>query len=201
MIYNDFVILIKKGMLFMDEKTLENETLEVNQNEDIIEEESTDLLKSPNKAYIEASDKEEEMRSSFFSFIIVSVLLFIISVLVYMDIIPIAVNSLSTKILDLTVLIIMAFIFLFIAFYSMERAKSLAKDSTEEIKFTEEIISYCLENYKEPASEGLGDNEAYFEREKYLKELILGKYDDIDESYLDFLTETVYGELFPDNEE
>lgn len=153
------------------------------------------------KTYVEASYREEEMRSSSISFFIVAILLIIVTVLVYLDIIPVAVGSTATKILDVTVLLIMAVIFLAVALYSIKRAKELSGTSNREVALTEEILEFCVENYQDPASEDSSETDRYFEREAYLRKMITGQYKGLADSYLDYLVETIYSELYPDEKE
>ena len=104
------------------------------------------------KAYQEASYREREMKSSSVSFIIVGIILIAISAMVFMDVIPVAVHSTATKILDVSVLLVMSILFFMISFFSMKRAKQLAASSDEEVRQTEEIISFCTASYSDPAS-------------------------------------------------
>lgn len=152
------------------------------------------------KTYVEASYREEEMKSSSVSFFIVAALLVVVMVLVYLDFIPIATGSTAAKVLDVSVLGGMAAIFLGIALYSMKRAKALAGASNREVALTEEILEYCLANYKDAASEDSSETDQYFERETYIRNLITQQYKGLADSYLDYLVEIVYSELYPDQE-
>lgn len=152
------------------------------------------------KTYQEASYREQEMKSSSLSFVIVGIILLAIAVMVYLDIIPVAVDSMATKLLDMGVLLVITVIFFFVAFFSMKRAKQLEASSAEEIRQTEEIIEYCTANYEDPAKEDSSETDQYFERESHLRQMILTQYPDLSDSYLDYLVEIVYSELYPSEE-
>ena len=152
----------------------------------------------PTKTYVEASYREEEMKSSSVSFLIVAALLAVVTVLVYLDIIPIATGSTAAKVLDVSVLLVMTVIFLAIALYSMKRAKELSGASNREVALTEEILEYCLANYKDPSSSDSSETDQYFEREAGIRKLITAQYKGLADSYLDYLVEIVYTELYPE---
>lgn len=170
-------------------------------HEEPIETQETFEPTEPTKTYVEASFREEEMKSSSFSFLIVAILLAVITFLVFLDIIPIAVGSTAAKALDVSVLLIMMFIFLGISLYSMKRARELSGASNREVALTEEILQYCLANYKDPASEDSSETDQYFERETCIRNMISNQYKGLTDSYLDYLVEIVYTELYPEQSE
>lgn len=147
------------------------------------------------KTYVEASHREEEMRSSCISFLLVGIILVVLAVLVYMDYIPLAVNAMATKILDVSVLGAIAIIFFFVSGFSYKRAKQLASSSVQEVKLTEEIIQFCLEHYTDTATEDSSETDKYFERENGIRKLISENFKGLTESYLEYLVEIVYNEF------
>lgn len=147
------------------------------------------------KAYVEASHREEEMKSSCISFLIVGFIVIGLAILVFIDVIPLAVDAMETKILDVSVLGLIAIIFFFVAGFSYKRAKQLANSSTQEVKLTEEIVQFCIENYQDTASVDSSETDRYFERENGIRKLISENYKGLTDSYLDYLVEIVYNEF------
>lgn len=153
------------------------------------------------KAFIEASSKEEEMKSSSLSFIVVGILVIVLLVLVIFDIIPIAVDAPSAKIFYSIVFGAIAIVFFVVAVISNKKASKLLVASEKEEKLTEEIINYCLKNYTESVIDSEDESDIFFIRENAIKELISEEYKGLDESYLDFAAETVYDEIYSENTE
>lgn len=152
------------------------------------------------KPYVEATTRESENRSSFFSFLIMEFILLTIGVLIFLDIIPIASNDMGTKIFDLAILGVLFIIFGIVGFISYKKSKTLKNDAVREEKLTEEIIEYVTGCYEDPVLEDMSDEEQYFERDKKIRELITDKFKGLKDSYLDFVSEIVYTELFPDKQ-
>ena len=79
----------------------------------------------------------------------------------------------------------------------MKKIKKVAADSKNEAKLTEEIIEYCVSNYKEPVNdEDAIASDAYYEREGVIKGLIDAKYPSIEDSYKEYIIEAVYSKLY-----
>ncbi len=151
------------------------------------------------KPYVEADERAEQLRSSFFAFMIMDIIILVVSILIYIDIIPIAVGSMTTKIFDLSVLALLFLIFLGISVGSFIKINNIKKDAAKEINLTEEIIEYTVKNFNDPVNEETPEEEKYFLREEALKALITSEFKGLDDSYLEFVLETVYEELFPNS--
>ncbi|MCR5345881.1 MAG: hypothetical protein K6E46_07520 [Lachnospiraceae bacterium] len=154
---------------------------------------------SSNKPYVEATTRESENRSSFYSFLIMNVILLVLGVLIFFDIIPIAGGDTTAKIFDLIILGLLFIIFTVIGILSYEKSKALKGDAKREERLTEEIIEYTVKAYEDPDLTDMSDEEKYFERDKKIRELITEKFKGLKESYLDYVSEIVYTEIFPDN--
>ena len=154
---------------------------------------------SDNKPYVEATTRESENRSSFYSFLIMDVLLVVVGVLIYFDIIPIATGDMTAKIFDLIILGLLFTIFTIVGILAYKKSKTLKNDAVREENLTEEIIEYVTKEYTDPALDDLSDEEKYFERDKKIREMITEKFKGLKDSYLDYVCEIVYTEIFPDN--
>ncbi|MBQ9341303.1 MAG: hypothetical protein IJT81_02965 [Lachnospiraceae bacterium] len=154
---------------------------------------------SSNKPYVEATTRESENRSSFYSFLIMDVILLVLGVLIFFDIIPIAGGDTTAKIFDLIILGLLLIIFTVIGIMSYKKSKTLKNDAVREEQLTEEIIEYTVKAYEDPDLTDMSDEEKYFERDKKIRELITEKFKGLKESYLDYVSEIVYTEIFPDN--
>lgn len=154
---------------------------------------------SSNKPYVEATTRESENRSSFYSFLIMDVILLVLGVLIFFDIIPIAGGDSTAKIFDLIILGLLLIIFTVIGIMSYKKSKALKGDAVREEQLTEEIIEYIVKAYEDPDLTDMSDEEKYFERDKKIRELITEKFKGLKESYLDYVSEIVYTEIFPYN--
>ena len=155
-------------------------------------------MSSNNRPYVEATTRESDNRSSFFSFLIMDLVLLVIGILLYLDIIPIAVGDNSAKIFDLIILGILFIIFTIVGVISLLKSQSLKADAQREEVLTEEIIEYVTGSYEDPVMPDMSDEEKYFERDKRIREMINCKFKGLKDSYLDYVTEIVYTEIFPD---
>ncbi len=175
------------------------ETTEENSEENTQEERPRVIA----KAYVESSTRAEDMKSSGVAFLVVGILLIAVAVLIYMGIIPMG-NTNFQKILNTVIVLVFSVAFIAVSVYSTRRAKMLDDKSVSEERLTEEIIQYCVEHYQEPEitdeeqSENI-EEEIYFAREKVLRNLITGEYKGLTESYIDYLLEIIYTEIFENN--
>lgn len=155
-------------------------------------------MSSTNRPYVEATTRESDNRSSFFSFLIMDLVLLVVGILLYLDIIPIAIGDTSAKVFDLIILGILFIIFTIVGISALLKSKSLKADAKREEILTEEIIEYVTGSYEDPVMPDMNDEEKYFERDKRIREMINCKFKGLKDSYLDYVTEIVYTEIFPD---
>ncbi|MCR5373786.1 MAG: hypothetical protein K6E39_00265, partial [Lachnospiraceae bacterium] len=122
-------------------------------------------MSSTNRPYVEATTRESDNRSSFFSFLIMDLVLLVVGILLYLDIIPIAIGDTSAKVFDLIILGILFIIFTIVGISSLLKSKSLKADAKREEILTEEIIEYVTGSYEDPVMPDMNDEEKYFERD------------------------------------
>lgn len=171
-------------------------------------EESEDEMKLVNplrrnqnpRAFVEASARADDMKSTGTAFFVVGFLLIVVAVLIYLGFIPFG-NPETSKILNSGIIVIFSACFFAVAIYSHKRANLLNSKSTQEEKLTEEIIQYCVDNYVEPEIDNLDtieypEEERYFYREKFLRDMISKEFKGLDESYVDYILDIIYTELF-----
>lgn len=157
------------------------------------------------KAFVESSTRADDMKSSGVAFFIVGILLIAVALFIYLGILPIGTSDFQ-KTLNACIVLLFAIAFFAVSVYSTRRAKILNEKSRSEEKLTEEIIQYCVNNYVEPVLENADEldnlaEETYFAREQFLRQMITTEYKGLTESYIDYLLDLVYSELFEENEE
>ena len=153
------------------------------------------------KAFVESSVRADDMKSSGLAFMVVGILMIGFAALVYLGIVPMGVTP-TQKTLNSVIILALSLLFIAVSVYSNKKAKDLDKKSISETKLTEEIIQYCVENYIEPvlSEEDLEhrEEETYFAREQHIRQLINSEYKGLSESYIDYLLDNIYSELFED---
>lgn len=154
------------------------------------------------RAFVESSARAEDMRTSGVAFFVVGVLLIAVAVCVYLGVIPIGTTSFQ-KTFNAGIVIIFSIAFFAVSVYSTKRSKLLSAKSVTEERLTEEIIQYCVNNYVEPQLDDCDntehlEEERYFAREQVLREMITSEFKGLTESYIDYILDIVYCEIFED---
>ncbi len=155
------------------------------------------------KAFVESSERADDMRSSGLAFFVVGLLMIVFAVCVYFNIIPMGTTTFQ-KTLNACIILALAIGFIAVSIYSTKKAKALNEKSISETRLTEEIVEYCVQNYKEPESnEEESENlleETYFAREQFIRDMINSEFKGLTESYIDYLLDIIYTELFDESE-
>ena len=161
-------------------------------------EESQELYTTP---YQEADKKAEEYKSGADSLILVGILGIIMLVLLNFGVIPIALVG-FTKTMITLVMGVMFLIFLVLGITSRSSYKKLVKQAGVEKDQKAELKSY-LKDAIQPGSfdaEFLEDNPSmeilYFRRNEKMKELLKKNYPDLDVSFMEYIIEETYPEIF-----
>ncbi len=152
--------------------------------------------------YISKDNKKEDLKSTAYSFLLVSIAGFIFLGLFLTGVLPIQVSS-YTKIMLGVILGIMFLIFFAIGVRSFLQIKKAREEAEEEQEAYTEITGWFKENYSASDIDARIESETepeqlYFSRYEIMSELLTEKCDDREEAFLDYIIEQLYGELFPD---
>lgn len=155
--------------------------------------------------YKNRADKAEEFKSSGIVLLVVGILGIICMVLIDLGILPLKLNNLVMMNIMMNVLFL---IFIIFGIYSLRGAKKYAGEAVEEKNLTKEIKTWANENLKagevdiqSGCKEDEAEEIAYFKRYEYLKKTISEKFVNLEDSYLDYLAESIYQDLYEEQEE
>lgn len=156
------------------------------------------------KVYVSKESKKEETKSTAYSFLLISILGFIALILCATGIIPIHVAD-YMKIMLCIVMGIMLIIFFLIGVNSLLQLKALDTQAKKENSQSDEIIlwftsEYTADKIDQAIDEEVFDQDLYFKRYDIMTDLILEKFPDLEESFLDHLVEELYAKLFDGNQ-
>ena len=153
--------------------------------------------------YEDKKVKIEETKSSAWSLIIVGVCGIVFILLYVLGVIPIQL-SFFTKYITVSVMGLLFIVLIVMGIISFKSVKSIQKEASEEDKLSEEIRKWYKENLtKEEIDNGMfndSDNEPeemkYFIRISKIKNVINDKFMNLNNSYLDYICEEIYGWLY-----
>jgi len=137
----------------------------------------------------------ENTRSSAYTFMLVGGIGIIVSVLLFLGIIPLPVNDLMP-----IVLIAMSAVFFIIGISNYRKISALEEEASRESSQTSGILQWFQTTYTADDIDShcqLTDSEEtnYFQRAEYIRELLLMEYT-LDDDYLDTLIDPIYSCLF-----
>ncbi len=170
-----------------------------------IERKPLSMKNKGNSVYKNSADKAEDFKSSGVILLVVGILGIAVMVLIDLGILPFSFgNLILTNILMNTLFVI----FIVFGIYSLKGAKKYAGEADDEKNLTKEIKAWAAENLKADevdAISGCEEDEEeeflYFKRYAYLRYVISEKFVNLEESYLEFLTESIYQKLYEEDEE
>lgn len=182
------------------EKNDSEEEIEEEIVEEIIKEEERIRRASTGAPYQRKGDRAEDLKSSGQVLLLVGILGCVVMLLIDFGILPIKLGNLVM----MNVLMIALFL-MFIGFgiYSLRGAAQYKAQASDEDEQTEKIMTWMKDSLTaqqidadaqiEPAD---SEEIRFFKRAESMKIRIAAQFDNLDESYLDSLIETVYQELF-----
>lgn len=157
--------------------------------------------KSIGRVYESSAQKANDLKSTGAMLTIVGILGLIILVLAIADLLPIHFVG-FTKYLTYAVLGAMSLFFFFMGISSIKSSGSYREKALTESNLYEEIMSWCRSSLTADAIDQDTDTaesskeERYFRRTARMKELISQKFMNIDDSFLDYMIEELYLEIF-----
>ncbi len=160
-------------------------------------------LSDGNKAYVEKSKKYEDMQSTAYSFLLVSVVGVLLLVLVYTGVIPLQFAT-YMKYMMAIVMGGMFLIFFIIGIRSYRKLGGLKAEVMQEQQDRETAKSWFLGQYSEKAIDLTLDinssdevQQKYFLRSQFMKRTLSEKFPAYEDAFLDYLTEQLYEEMYP----
>lgn len=155
------------------------------------------------KQYLNSAQKAEDNKSSAYTLLVIGALGVIAVVLVFTDVIPLYQNAGITKYFVCGVMGALFLIFLALGVISMKNFKTLSADAESEAALVAKMRSWCAENLKAEQidaglfeGEELPEEQKYFKRTDKMKQMIEGKFMNLDEAFLDNFIDEYYQELF-----
>lgn len=167
--------------------------------------ENMHALSDGSKAYVEKKIKYEDMKSTAYSFLLVGTAGIVLLALVYTGIIPLQFAP-YMKYMMAIVMGGMFLIFLIIGIRSYTKLGDLKAEVLTEQQNTDAAKKWFLETYSARAIDAAtavnGPEELqqkYFLRSSFIKRALHGQFPAYQDSFLDYLAEQLYEELYPED--
>ncbi len=151
--------------------------------------------------YVKKADKYEDVHSSAVTLLAVGVLGSIFLIAKIAGFLPFSFGS-ASLLFDIVMGVIFIF-FLVSGFSSLKRAKIIKGEITEEVTATKEITEWFLSEYTAASIDQAISVDAdtpeelkYFQRTEYIKHEVNTRLTELDDSYLEDLTENLYHSLY-----
>lgn len=160
--------------------------------------------------YQSSASKAEDNRSSAYTLLGVGGIGFIVDILVFCNVIPLYQNGGINRYLVCGVMGVMFLLFIVFGFVSLQDSKRFLVKAKSESSLKSEIVRWCAENLSaegidgllasgEEALETLPDEEKYYRRTEKIKAMIVDKFMNLDEAFVDDFVDDYYQELYEDN--
>jgi murein DD-endopeptidase MepM/ murein hydrolase activator NlpD len=170
-----------------------NEDAEYNTNENT-------LLSQASQVYVKKEDKYKDVLSSAYTLLLVGFGGLVLLLLVITDIINLHLAS-PGKYITYGGIGTLLVIFIIIGLFSLRTSKTLAKEAVAENELTADILEWFYKTITtdvidQGITKELGEEMKYFKRIENIKEIITKAYGELNDSYLDKLSEDIYQEIF-----
>ncbi len=157
------------------------------------------------KPFRKASERVEDLRSSAYTLLIVGVFGIIAVILLYIGAIPVNFSG-AGKIITTGTMAVLFLAFFIIGVNSYRKVKPLSEEAEREEKKIEEIRKFFFETYTAESldREALGDAgedvNTYFLRSSFIKNTLNNRFMDLEPSFLEYMVDKLYTEMFDDGE-
>lgn len=155
------------------------------------------------RQYQNSAQKAEDNKSSAYTLLCIGAIGLIAVILVMLDVIPLYQNAGVAKYFVCGVMGALFLIFLVLGVISMKNFKTLSADAESEKSLVESMRKWCEENLDpEQIDEGLFEEEELSEEQKYfmrtdkMKQMIEGKFMNLEEAFLDHFIDEYYQGIF-----
>lgn len=193
-----------------NEKEQENEDIVAASKEDIEDTEDVENLQNDEEpeiryyhAYRDSADQAEDNRSSAYMLLVIGGIGFVLVLLIFLGIIPLFQNEVTTKYMICGVMGAMFVLFIVFGFVSMKSSKILSVKAKTENSLFSEMTKWCGENLSAAKiDEGLFEDDTLSEEQKYfvraekMKTLIGDKFMNLDEAFLEHFIDEYYQKIF-----
>jgi hypothetical protein len=153
----------------------------------------------------EKKAKAEDFKSSAYTLLIVGIVGIIALILLDLDLLPIRFTA-SGKVMPNIVMGILFLIFIVTGISSLKSSKQLEKEAIDEDTLTDRIKTWVKDNVTADSikegvyfEDGTPDEMKYFKYSEVLKSKISGEFGNLNDSFLESLSDEIYSELFEDN--
>ena len=186
----------------VEEAALEEELLKEAEQETSSEQKS---CREPARVYVKKSQRYEDLQSSSSAFLLLGSIMLASGILFWLGVIPMPIAGFS-GIITKTLLVVMGAAALYVAFTSSRDAKRISSQIAQEEETTKQMITWFVSSYtgnqldQQILSEcgELSPEELSLKRFELIQDLLVTNQDLPDPSYVDLLSEEIYGKLFED---
>ncbi len=172
-----------------------------NSDEELEEENKDDKkINKPKNIYVKKADTLNDLKSSAYSLLVIGTIGLIALILQMLGVFNLNLNPSSKYLVYITMGAVFIFFIVF-GILSFIKAKTVAKEAIEEDEFTTSVNNWLKENITANTLETIVNSDdtnelKYFKRNEKIKELITEKFGDIDEAFLDKLSDDHYSSLY-----
>lgn len=161
------------------------------------------LTRTTSPAYVEKEKQLENMKSTAYTFIPISLLGFVALILMWLDLLPLQIAFYMKCIYTIVLGGLLIFFFI-TGIKSFFQIKLLTDQVTKEHDTTQEIFEYFEKNYSRQDFSTNEENsdytmeQLYFLRIERIQSILNSEFDHLNESFVEHICEEVYQTFFPD---
>ena len=148
------------------------------------------------KIYINEQERYNDVKSTGYSFTIISVIGFILLILMWTNTLPINID-ITNKIMTSVVMGILFTIFLIIGIKSFLSLKKIQESADNQEKTNSNIITWFFDNID--AAFDTASEENYFETYNTISEILTSQFPTLREEELDYITEAIISKINDEN--
>ncbi len=161
---------------------------------------TNNLLSTDSHSYVKKEDKYKDMLSSAYTLLIVGFGGLFVLLLIVTDIINLNLAA-PGKYVSYSGIAILLVVFIIIGFYSLRSSTKLAKEADSENQLTTDIVEWFNKNItldltENEITDDMGDEMKYFKQIDNIKSIISKAYGELNEDYLDKISEDIYHDKF-----
>ena len=148
------------------------------------------------KIYINEKERYNDVKSTGYSFTIISVIGFILLILMWTNTLPINID-ITNKIMTSVVMGILFTIFLIVGIKSFLSLKKIQESADNQEKTNSNIITWFFDNID--AAFDTASEENYFETYNTISEILKSQFPTLSEEELDYITEAIISKINDEN--
>lgn len=148
------------------------------------------------KIYINEKERYNDVKSTGYSFTIISVIGFILLILMWTNTLPINID-ITNKIMTSVVMGILFTIFLIVGIKSFLSLKKIQESADNQEKTNSNIITWFFDNIDTAFDTSSEEN--YFETYNTISEILTSQFPTLSEEELDYITEAIISKINDEN--